>query len=484
MCCLVVLPCFALPSREDTLQQRLQEDPEDIDALLQMALVLAGRNEFTKAVETYFTVLRHDPRNFHAYHNLGILYKNRGQFQDSLFCYEKAREINPESDKVHFNLGLAYKATGQIDKAKESFGRALSLNPDFSDALEQLLALNRGQTDEPPLPPPPGAATRVAATPRSQPTDTATEPKPAGSATSEKPVSAATASATTKLDAAKTKPGLGTKQTSTDAAAKGHRKTVRTRRQGPTAGLFNEAMESLEKGNIEWAMELYVRCVIADRELLAEPESGLIQEALEYVRDRPNRMKDGLFYRGYLKSLAQSEEAACPDLSSYLELGPAAEQDPIFVREARGVIERYERRLAEIKAEEARLASEALLLAEQERQQRELASETAVAVPTGADVQAMDAAQLLVEAERLLKGRKIAEAITILEGAATRFPEDLKVLMALANAYTDQFLAHNDQQAGRKARDTFVKAFQLAPTDSPDAKLAANMAEELDKRLR
>lgn len=98
-------------------------------------------DDFVKAVETYFALLRIDANNFHAYNNLGILYKS-GQFRDSLHCYKQAERINPDSYWVPYNMGLCYESMGRMQEARESYGRALSLNPSFNQALQRLRSLS------------------------------------------------------------------------------------------------------------------------------------------------------------------------------------------------------------------------------------------------------------------------------------------------------------------------------------------------------
>jgi tetratricopeptide (TPR) repeat protein len=129
-------------SRIYQLQQRLIENPRDVESHLNIAMEYGAANDFLKAVEAYFTLLRVDPNNFHAYNNLGILYKKSGQYRDSLHCYEQAEKIDPESAWVPYNKGLCYEAMGRMQEARESYGRALSLNPSFSQALQRLRILS------------------------------------------------------------------------------------------------------------------------------------------------------------------------------------------------------------------------------------------------------------------------------------------------------------------------------------------------------
>lgn len=59
-------------------------------------------------------------------------------------------------------------------------------------------------------------------------------------------------------------------------------------------------MDAFAEDKIERAIELYASCIIAERDFLAEPENGLIRKGIEYLKERPNRMPHGQFYRGLL----------------------------------------------------------------------------------------------------------------------------------------------------------------------------------------
>ena len=140
----LVSPVFSATANERilSLQRQIIANPNDTTALLNLAMEYTLQNDFVKAVETYFSLLRVDADNFHAYNNLGILYRKSGQFRDSLHAYRQAERINPESYWVPYNMGLCFEAMGRMQEARESYGRALSLNPGFTQALERLRALS------------------------------------------------------------------------------------------------------------------------------------------------------------------------------------------------------------------------------------------------------------------------------------------------------------------------------------------------------
>lgn len=472
------------------LQQRLIDNPRDVEAHLNLAMEYSLANNFVKAVEAYFVLLRIDPDNFHAYNNLGILYKKSGQYRDSLHCYKQAERINPDSYWVPYNMGLCYESMGRMQEARESYGRALSLNPSFAQALQRLRALSEGGDNAPLLPGLEESQIYLVDSATSQPkayggppvADVKAEPKPA------KPAQTAAAS---KIDLQK--PPEPAEKIS-DRLAKEKEKSkegnkFRTTRKGAGASIFNQAMDALDADNVEKALELYVSCILAERDFLAEPENGLIKKGLEYLKERPNRMPNGQFYRGLLIYISGNLDLAVPDLKSFLETSGGAKKNANsqFVEEASRIVERYEAEQAEREAK-AKERADALTAA-----QMAAAAQTPVASgseeaerprPSDFVLKRMSAEQIIEEADRLSRESRLADAVSVLETGLASSPDDLQLLMKSANAYTDMLLLKGDQEAGKMALARFEKLFAKAPPNSREWAVAQEMIAELKKRVR
>lgn len=455
------------------LQQSLIDNPRDTDALLHLAMEYSLQNNFVKAVETYFDLLRLNPDNFHAYNNLGILYRKSGQFRDSLHCYQQAERINPDSYWVPYNMGLCYEAMGRMQEARESYGRALSLNPGFTQPLERLRALS--ETSPSRIPTLPGLEESQVYIVDSQTGRPRVIDRQGEAAIPTPPVAQAVQQkdqdqkkASEKIEEERKEP-----------------RKVRTSRTGPLAALFNQAMEALEEDNIERAIELYARCVIVERDFLSEPENNLIRRGLEYLVDRPNRMTDGLFYRGFLIAISGNLELAVNDMRGYLEQIKSSGRnvDSQFAEEADRVIERYEEHLAHLetlaqaRAEEQEIAR---MLAQGSLQQGEGEEEQ----PRASDfiIKRMSVDQIIEEADRLSRSSRHQEAIAVVESGLDNDPDNLRLLMRSANAYTDLMLLKNDNAAGQMALTRFERVYSIAPEGSKESEVAMMMIEELRKR--
>ena len=469
----------AAAARMYKLQQRLIDNPRDIEAHLQLAMEYSLANNFVKAVETYFVLLRIDPDNFHAYNNLGILYRKSGQFRDSIHCYQQAARINPDSYWVPYNMGLCYEAMGRMQEARESYGRALSLNPSFTQALERLRVLS-GSSAEAAVPALPGLADsqiylvdsetgqpRIYSQSESQPAAT-TKPAPPKVTPVAKP------------DEEPEK--ISEKVVERIKKEKEARRQYRTARKGPAAAIFNQAMDAFEAGNIEKAIEYYVSCIITERDLLAEPDNGLIRSGLEHLKERPNRMSDGIFYRGLLIFISGNLELAVPDMQTYLESSRnRKDANQLYVAEATRIIERHEAEKAEREARE------------KEREEMLLAVHTASASdipepeqPRASDfvLKRMSVDQIIDEADRLSRESRIQDAIAVLETGLQSAPDDLRLLMKSANAYTDMLLLKGDQEAGKMALQRFETVRQRSPENSREWAISGEMIQELKGRIR
>ncbi len=473
------------PGKIKQLQKRLQLDPEDREALLLLGLEYTLQKQTAKAVETYFALLKIDPHNFHAYNNLGILYKKNGQYKECLFCYEQAQKINPGSYWVPYNMGLCFEAMGRMQEAREAYGKALSLNPDFAQALDRLRELSPGSGGNAPLPKPPGAQILVADSPEGGPKAVSGSPgKPDGGDSKpaappgeagKKPEKGSTPSAPTPSGKTEKVPGKEEKPEKKPA------EMIHTLRTGPGATLFNQALDALEKEELPKAIELYVRCVMTEREFLSEPENGLIQKALELLGDRPNVMGDGLFYRGYLTSIIGDLEKASVDLQAYLTQGEGG-KTPVFAEDAKVIIEKYEKQKAAAEASKAAAASQSAL---------------AVLPPPTSDasgafsprqddffIKKMTIDEILTEANRLARESRTLDAIAVLKVGLDKEPDNVQALMAMANAYIDLMLLKGDTEAGKMARDIFQRVIRAAPPGSKEAGIAESMVKELNTRYK
>ena len=471
------------------LQQRIIDNPKDVDALLKLAMEYSVSNDFVKAVETYFSVLRVDANNFHAYNNLGILYKQAGQFRDSLHCYRKAQTIDPDSCWVPYNMGLCYEAMGRMQEARESYGQALSLNPSFSQALQRLRFLSSDGADQvvPALPGLEESQIYVADSRTNKPVivSQGSAPVVVSSTKSVKSESKGAQLASAPVEK------ISERLQKEKSKKKSENIKFRTSRKGAAAVIFNQAMDALDAGKKELAVELYVNSIIAERDLLSEPDNGLIREGLLFLKDRPNRMSNGMFFRGILIYISGHLELAVADMKNYVEVNEKSEKAQSigqYLEEAKRIIKRYEAEKEAVAALEAERAAQALA-AKRAAEEAAIASSTVnqteeTARPSDYVLKRMDAEQIIQEADRLSRESRYTDAIAVLETGLSKDPYNIELQMKSANAYADMFLLKNDNEAGKMALTRYQKVINSAPSGSKEQAVAKEMVAELSKRVK
>ncbi|MBF0406109.1 MAG: tetratricopeptide repeat protein [Candidatus Riflebacteria bacterium] len=478
----------------ESLQRRLRDDPSDVRSLLALAMNYTASKEYTKAVDVYFQLLKADSNNFHAYHNLGIIYKKVGQFNDSLRCFAKASQLNSDSPVLHYNIGLTYEAMGRMQEARESYGRALSLNPDLSQALERLRNLSEDPSKAPKLPKPPDKLL-IADSSEGKPREVsvAASPKAAEkveeSGKEQKPDAAAKAEKSSTTESDKTKePDKAKESDKADKPKKPEKSeksdlSYRTIRQGAGALLYNKAMASFQNNDMPAAIESYCLALLKDREILSEPDFGLIQSGISLLRDRPNSHTESLFFLGFLESVTGDMEKAISDLNKYV----ANSKRGAFLADARTVIDRYEALKAEQERknqEEAEVASRQTDLEKAGLDTRPLPVGSFTPRPSDVQLKELNVQEILEEANKMSREGRLRDSLAILKNGFEREPENIPLLSAIGNVYTDMMLLQGDPEAGKMAREIFEKIINLTPPDSKESKIAQSMVKELSDRIR
>lgn len=70
--------------------------------------VYFDKDEIDAAIECYSKALEFEPENFDALFDLAMALKNKNQFDEAIAIYKKTLSINPNSHQAYFNLGNLY----------------------------------------------------------------------------------------------------------------------------------------------------------------------------------------------------------------------------------------------------------------------------------------------------------------------------------------------------------------------------------------
>lgn len=124
----------------------IKKNPTDVDAHLQMGIILAKAGDRKEAMKYFDKVLGMQPKNAAALNNRGNIFMIEDKHQEAQKAYLAATQAAPKDAHVWVNLARAYKAANDIKKAKAAFIKAQKLDPAVKDehralALELLNAL-------------------------------------------------------------------------------------------------------------------------------------------------------------------------------------------------------------------------------------------------------------------------------------------------------------------------------------------------------
>ncbi len=117
-------------AEQDILLKALEEDPENTEALLGLALLYRNvKGKFNDAEKLLRRAITAEPDNDTFYYELGLVYEKKENYDASEYYFKKTIELNPEHYYAHNTLGAYYSDTGKISEAEELLQKAVSLNP-------------------------------------------------------------------------------------------------------------------------------------------------------------------------------------------------------------------------------------------------------------------------------------------------------------------------------------------------------------------
>lgn len=120
------------------LMVRLQENPNDFEALVKLGDRFMSMNSYDNAAVFYSRALSVDPSNTDVMYGLGISLYQTGDFEQAARWFSTILESNPEEAAAHFNLGFIQKHhLDKPDEARRHFETVIELNPAEQWLVEQ-----------------------------------------------------------------------------------------------------------------------------------------------------------------------------------------------------------------------------------------------------------------------------------------------------------------------------------------------------------
>ena len=107
----------------------LKADPDNVDALHMLGLLLHQSGEHETAIRLFNQVIERSKESTEVYTNLGSALQSCNRIDEAITAFRQAIRINPNYTLAHNNLGNALRDVGENDEAIASFQHALSLSP-------------------------------------------------------------------------------------------------------------------------------------------------------------------------------------------------------------------------------------------------------------------------------------------------------------------------------------------------------------------
>ncbi|MDD4912750.1 MAG: tetratricopeptide repeat protein [Sideroxydans sp.] len=116
----------------------IKASPSDVDAHLQMGIILAKLGDRKEAMKYFDKVIGIDAKNASALNNRGNLFMIDDKYQDAQKAYQAASLASPKDPLVWVNLARSYARTGDTTKAKAAFVKAQGLDPKIKEQFRAL----------------------------------------------------------------------------------------------------------------------------------------------------------------------------------------------------------------------------------------------------------------------------------------------------------------------------------------------------------
>ncbi len=118
--------------------QRIEKNPSDADAYLQIGITLAKMADRVEAMKYFDKVLSLQPNNAAAMNNRGNLYMIDDQYSEAQKAYLEASRASPDDPYIWINLAKANKALKQFKEAKDAYMKAQNLDPGIKKKYKAL----------------------------------------------------------------------------------------------------------------------------------------------------------------------------------------------------------------------------------------------------------------------------------------------------------------------------------------------------------
>ncbi|MFZ5563050.1 MAG: fibronectin type III domain-containing protein [Thermodesulfobacteriota bacterium] len=117
---------------------RLQSDPADNKARMQLGIAYAKYGVLDEALSLFNMILKKEPANAAVLNNVGNIHFLEKAYAKAVAAYTKAAAADTGDPLVRVNLAMALLKNGQKTEAKKAFAEACRINPDIAKQYRSL----------------------------------------------------------------------------------------------------------------------------------------------------------------------------------------------------------------------------------------------------------------------------------------------------------------------------------------------------------
>jgi tetratricopeptide (TPR) repeat protein len=118
------------------LENKVASQPNNVEAMYELADAYADQNRWIKAIEKYQSALKLDSTNADLYNSLGIAYEEVGRLEEAEKVYQQAIALNTQDSMPYYNLGILYEEQKRIPEAVQAYRKCLQYSTDSNERSE------------------------------------------------------------------------------------------------------------------------------------------------------------------------------------------------------------------------------------------------------------------------------------------------------------------------------------------------------------
>jgi tetratricopeptide (TPR) repeat protein len=132
---------------ENIWTAKIQENPQDAVAHMNMGVVLQKKGDFTGALSQYKASELIDPTSVNLRLNLGTLFQAQGNLDMAIKAYDSILESYPTHAMTHYYRGTALRQLSNNKGAIDEFLIVLKLDPDYTPARKAIFDTAKNTTN-------------------------------------------------------------------------------------------------------------------------------------------------------------------------------------------------------------------------------------------------------------------------------------------------------------------------------------------------